>query len=171
VLVGLSLGGYVAIETAERYPERVSGLVLAGCSAEATGPTAGLMHLLAVMLERIPHAILQALNVAFFRVRYRRPVATPIIEHGFWFAGGAQGLRALIGHRYLDRLARLWVPVMILNGALDPVFGPGGEHWSASCRRGRHVVLPWAGHLSSVDRPGPFSAHVAGFVAAGDASA
>ena len=38
VIVGLSLGGYVAIDTAEAYPEVVAGLVLAGCSGEAFGP-------------------------------------------------------------------------------------------------------------------------------------
>jgi pimeloyl-ACP methyl ester carboxylesterase len=52
----------------------------------------------------------------------------------------------------------------VINGAFDPVFGPGGEMWAAACRRGRNVVIPWAMHLSSLDRPRAFSDHVAGFV-------
>ena len=40
LVVGLSLGGYMAIETAEAYPDKVLGLVLAGCSAEPVGPSA-----------------------------------------------------------------------------------------------------------------------------------
>lgn len=163
VLVGLSLGAYVAIEVAERYPERVGGLVLAGCSAEPIGPTAALFRWLAAILERAPAGVLRALNVAFFRARYRPAVSGPIIAGGFWFAGGAAALRALTGRRFLDRLGRLWTPVMILNGALDPVFGPGGDLWAASCRQGQWVVLPWAAHLSNLDRPASFSARVAGF--------
>jgi pimeloyl-ACP methyl ester carboxylesterase len=163
VLVGLSLGGYVAMETAERYPERVAGLVLAGCSAEALGPTAMPFRGLAWLLEHTPRPVFDLLNIAFFRARYRRAVSEPIIAGGFWSAGGAQAVRTLLGRRFLERLGRLWTPVLIVNGGLDPVFGPGGDLWAASCRRGRQVVIPWAGHLSNLDRPGLFAGYVDGF--------
>ena len=74
VIVGLSLGGYVAIETAERCPERVAGLVLAGCSAEPVGPVA------AVVPRRSPGGSstrqrggLGVVNRGFFRLRYGTP--------------------------------------------------------------------------------------------------
>ena len=165
VLVGLSLGGYVAIETAERCPEHVAGLVLSGCSAEPAGPVALAFRTLIWTLEHVPSRPLDTANRAFFRLRYGRAVADPIIEGGFWSAGGAQAVRALLRARFLDRLARLWTPVLIVNGALDPVFGPGGDPWAAACRRGRHVVLSRAMHLASLDRPAAFSDAVASFVA------
>lgn len=164
VLVGLSLGGYIAIDAAERAPDKVAGLVLAGCSADPVGPSGAAIRLLAWVLERVPARGLGAVNRWFFRARYGRRTAETLIGGGFWLAGGARALRALVGRRYLERLGRLWTPVLVVNGALDPVFGPGGDTWAATCRRGRHAVLPRAMHLSNLDRPGPFAELVAGFV-------
>jgi len=163
VIVGLSLGGYVAIDTAEVYPEHVAGLVLAGCSGEAVGPMSWPYRFFRALLERAPASLQDTANRAFFRLRYGRRIAEPIIAGGFWSQGGAAALELLIGRRYLDRLGRLWTPVLVVNGSLDPVFGPGGEYWAASCRRGRHVVIPRAMHLSNLDRPGAFSRLVADF--------
>jgi pimeloyl-ACP methyl ester carboxylesterase len=136
VIVGLSLGGYVAIDTAEAYPELVAGLVLAGCSGEAFGPMSWPYRFFRALLERSPTGAQDR----------------------------AAALDLLIGRRYLDRLGRLWTPVLVVNGSLDPVFGPGGEYWAASCRRGRHAVIARAMHLSNLDRPNAFSRLVAGFV-------
>jgi pimeloyl-ACP methyl ester carboxylesterase len=163
VVVGLSLGGYVAIETAEARPDLVSGLVLAGCSAEAFGPAAWPFRLFATFMERAPGRISDGLNGLYFRLRYPRGLAGPIIDGGFWPAAGAQAVRLLVGRRYLERLGRLWLPVLVVNGTLDPVFGPQGDYWAASCRSGRHVHLRRAMHLSNLDRPTAFSRLVAAF--------
>lgn len=163
VLVGFFLGGYVAIDVAEAAPECVAGLVLAGCSAEVIGTIALPFRGLAWALERVPRSVLRLVNVAFFRLRYRRSIAEPVIEGGFWWAGGAQAVRSVVGQHFLERLGRLWTPVLVVNGALDPVFGPGGEFWAATCRRGRSVVIPRAMHLSSLDRPRAFAELVARF--------
>jgi pimeloyl-ACP methyl ester carboxylesterase len=163
VLVGLSLGGYVAIDAAESHPERVSGLVLAGCSAEAIGPSALPYRFFRALLGRAPRRAADAVSSGFFRLRYRRSLSGPIVEGGFWSPGGAAALGLLLGRRYLERLSRLWTPVLVVNGSLDPVFGPQGEYWAASCRRGAHVRLPRAMHLSNLDRPVAFSAAVAAF--------
>jgi pimeloyl-ACP methyl ester carboxylesterase len=163
VVVGLSLGGYVAIEAAAAHPERVAGLVLAGCSAEAVGGRAWPFLALAAILESAPRPILRALNDAFFTLRYPPRLAGPIVEGGYWPRGGAEAVRELVDRRFLDRLSRLWTPVLVVNGALDPVFGPGGGPWAAACRQGRHAVVRRAMHLSNLDRPRTFSALVAAF--------
>ena len=165
VIVGLSLGGYVAIEAAERCPERVAGLVLAGCSAEPVGPVAAVFRGFAWGLEHAPGGGLDVVNRGFFRVRYGSRIADPIIAGGFWPIGGAQALRLVLRTRFVERLGRLWTPVLVVNGALDPVFGPGGDPWAAACRRGRHVVIARAMHLANLDRPAAFSELVASFAA------
>ena len=79
VLVGLSLGGYVAIDTAEAYPERVKGLVLAGCSGEAFGAMATPFRFFRALLSRGPRPVQDVISYVFVRTRYRRHVAQPII--------------------------------------------------------------------------------------------
>jgi pimeloyl-ACP methyl ester carboxylesterase len=163
VIVGLSLGGYVAIDTAEAHPDVVDGLVLAGCSGEAFGAMATPFRVFRALLSRSPRRLQTLASLAFLRTRYGRQVAAPIVEGGFWPDGGAAALTALIGRRYLDRLSRLWTPVLVVNGALDIVFGPQGEYWAASCRRGEQAVIPRAMHLSNLDRPSTFARLVASF--------
>jgi hypothetical protein len=53
--------------------------------------------------------------------------------------------------------------VLVVNGALDPLFGPQGDHWAASCRSGHHAAIARAMHLSNLERPRAFSELVAAF--------
>jgi pimeloyl-ACP methyl ester carboxylesterase len=161
LVVGLSLGGFIAIELAEAHPDRVRGLVLAGCSAEPVGPASVPFHGFAWLMSHVSPRVLRLVSLALFRARYRRPISEPIIRGGFWSTAGVVALRSLVGRRYLERVGRLWTPVTVVNGALDPVFGPGTEPWAHTARRGRSVIIPWALHLSNLDRPRTFSAAVA----------
>ena len=164
VVVGLSLGGYVAIEVAAARPDLVAGLVLAGCSAEPAGPGAWPIQWMATAMERLPVQLLDGASAWFFRLRYRRSVAGPLIEAGFFVEAGARAVRSVLRRPFLERLGRLWTPVLIVNGTLDPVFGPQGAYWAASCRAGREVAIPRAMHLSNLDQPRAFSRLVAEFV-------
>ena len=163
VVVGLSLGGYVAMALAAREPECVRGLVLAGATAEPVGLRSMAYRVLALVLDRFDGPALVRLNTWFFRARYPASIAEPIVASGFWSKGGARALRALFGQRFAPRLAAYPGPTLILNGEWDLLFRLSAGSFAAVARDARIVRLPGALHLSNLDRPAAFSDAVRSF--------
>jgi pimeloyl-ACP methyl ester carboxylesterase len=153
IVVGLSLGGYVAMDVAAISPERVAGLVLAGATREPIGPWTWPYRGLALVFRRGHRATLARFDRWFFRFRFPAAVADPLIAGGFFPAGGAVALDALMDERFLPRLAAYRGPTLILNGTLDVVFRLG-------------VTIPRATHLVNLDRPKAFNAAIRRFAQA-----
>lgn len=157
VVVGLSLGGYVAMELVARDPGCVRALVLAGATAEPVGIRSIAYRALAVAMDRLDGPRLDRLNAWFFRARYPGSIADPIVAAGFWSKGGAQALRTLLGQRFAPRLAAYPGPTLILNGEWDLLFRLSAGTFAAAARNARRVRLAGALHLSNLDRPAAFN--------------
>lgn len=164
VLVGLSLGGYVAMAAAARSPERVRGLVLAGSTAEPSGPAAAAFRLFAWALGVAPKRPFDALNTWFFRHRYPAEIAEPIVAAGYWSRGGAAAVRTLPRSRFRERLLAYGGPILVINGDLDFVFRLGERSFLRGVPNVSRRYLRWTTHLSPLDRPDEFAAAVRGFV-------
>jgi pimeloyl-ACP methyl ester carboxylesterase len=163
VVVGLSLGGYVATHLAARSPERVRGLVLAGTSTEPAGARAAPYRALGWVMATFDGHGLTTVNRWLFRTRFGPELAEPIVAGGFWAAGGAEALRCLAGHRFKPELAVYPGPTLILNGSLDVVFRLGQRGFRAVAQDGQVVRLAGATHLSNLDRPAAFNLAVRRF--------
>lgn len=164
VVVGLSLGGYVAMEVASRAPERVRGLVLAGATAEPTGARRLPFLGLAWVMATYDGPRLDAMNRWYFRTRFASDIAEPIVAGGFWSTGGAAALRAVAGERFLPRLASYPGPTLLLNGALDLPFRLSAGVFAEAAQRPSRVRLAGASHLSNLDRPAAFNEAIRRFV-------
>jgi pimeloyl-ACP methyl ester carboxylesterase len=164
VVVGLSLGGYVAMELAAHRPDLVRGLVLSGASQEPVGLRATPYRALAWVMGHTDRTRFSAVNGWFFRHRYPAPVADSILAGGFHPSGGVDALRALIGERFSPRLAAYGGPVLILNGELDPLFRLGAGGFARSARDVRRVRIRGASHLANLDRPAAFNLAVRRFM-------
>lgn len=165
VVVGLSLGGYVAMRLAARHPERVAALVLSGCTAEPVAWRSAPYRALAWVFDHVGDARLDRIETWWFRARFPPSIAEPIVRGGFWYHGGAGALRALVGHSFIPDLAAFDGPTLFLDGACDVLFRLSGRQFARAARRGRRVQLAGATHLANLDRPAAYSAAVRRFVA------
>jgi pimeloyl-ACP methyl ester carboxylesterase len=164
VVVGLSLGGYVAMDLAARRPELVRALVLSGATTEPVGRLATPYVALAWIMDRFDGPRLDAINGWFFRTRFAPEIADPIIAGGFWSTGGAQALRAIAGERFAPRLAGYPGPTLIVNGDFDLFFRLSAKRFARASRDHRRVRLRGATHLANLDRPGAFNLAIRRFV-------
>ena len=163
VVVGLSLGGYVAMALAARQPNLVRGLVLSGATAEPVGIRTLPYLALAAVMDGVDGERLDRLNAWFFRTRYEPAIAEPIIAGGFWSRGGARALRAIVGERFVPRLAAYPGRTLILNGEYDFPFRLFAGTFARAARDPRRVRLAGASHLANLDRPAAFSEAVRRF--------
>jgi pimeloyl-ACP methyl ester carboxylesterase len=166
VLVGLSLGGYVAMTVAGRYPERVRGLVIAGCTREPVGLSRIGFHLYGWSLRIVPERVVGAVAIGWFRVRYGREVAGAITAGGHFSRGGSRAVPRLVGGGFRERLRAYGGPILAINGSTDLVFAIGAKRFLAGVAGVTYRVIGRAGHLSNVDRPEAFTGLVEGFVEA-----
>jgi 3-oxoadipate enol-lactonase len=165
VLVGLSLGGYIALAFMRKFPEAVTALVLANTRAEADPPegiekrtnqqnqvssegTAGL-------IEAMPGALLSEktkANHPDVADRLRGTMDNP--------PAGYIGALETMKQRPDSSagLANIKVPTLVLVGEDDPLIPPDASRSLHEAIGGsRLVVIPEAGHVSNLEAPEAFT--------------
>ena len=157
VVVGLSLGGYMAIEFGVRYPHKAAGLVIASASVEPRGWYNMPYRTLSGIMDKIPQWLAGALNRWLFLLVYGEKRAQPLITGGFFMGGGASGIREVMKREYVPKIAAYPGPVLLLNGAMDLGFRMHEKRFLTAAKRGRLEVIPRAFHLANIDQPEAFS--------------
>ncbi len=175
VLVGLSMGGYIAFEFLRRWRERVRGLVLVETRAEADTPEGrmaretsaavareqGAAAVAETMLPKVLGAsTLSGAPATVERVRAMM-AATPV-------AGMVGALGAMRDRQdSTPLLAELGgLPTLVLVGDEDEVTPPSQAKAMAEAIPGASlVVIRSAGHLSPLERPVETTDAIVGFLA------
>jgi len=175
-LIGVSMGGFVALELALSHPELVDRLVLVCTSAG--GPThvstsPEIMRLLmpgdeevetgegarrvcsAVMAPGVAEAHPEYVDSFVEIARYR-----PLQKDAYL----AQ-LAACRGHDVSGRLAEIGAATLVVHGELDPLVpAPNGRHLAERIPNARLLMYPGTGHIPQVERSDQFNRDVIDFL-------
>lgn len=119
VLVGHSLGGYVAMEYAAQHPTRLAGLVLIGSTAVPAGPGAAAYRLLGKATSRAGQDRVGRLNDRVLAKMVRPEVFAAIAADGYWFDGVSDAWAAVMAGGRPELLAGVRCPVLIVRGQYD----------------------------------------------------
>ncbi|QCC49540.1 alpha/beta fold hydrolase [Halobellus limi] len=169
VLVGHSLGGYVALECAARIPHQVSELVLSGSSAEYRGWLGFRTRVIAALYRlggRIPFVDRRFHARTADQIR-RLPIADTtaqaIIDGGFYLHSWGEAGRALVGRDFQSRLQQYDGPVLLVNGEEDTLNVPNAEQFSSELSNVESAVIADVGHLCNLQAPSTYTDHIRDF--------
>jgi 3-oxoadipate enol-lactonase len=173
LVVGLSMGGLVAIELALARPERVEGLVLAATTAAPLGPEEAERRRAAAAEIDANGMLATTLEMAgrLFGPRARRnpPLLAGVLRMMLSTppAGASAALRGRAEHPdYARLLPGLAVPSLVIAGDAD---GYAPEEITAqlvdSLPAAELLMLPGVGHLPNLEEPERFNAALRTFAA------
>jgi pimeloyl-ACP methyl ester carboxylesterase len=93
------------------------------------------------------------------------PAAGPVprATNGWLFKGGYRAAVTALRTSFMPQLAAYPGPVLLVNGADDPLFRRGEGAFLAACRDGRLRVIEDAGHLVNSEQPEAFNAAIREF--------
>lgn len=162
LIVGYSLGGYVAMRYATDLPDHTSGLIITGSSTNITGYRRALYDAAIHVTARIPAPVLTAILAGFFHFTLPPRVANVVIPFAFNHDVFEQSLRLAGGVRYSDRLRAYGKPVLVINGKWDVLFRRDESLYvNAAC--GRLVVMRGTDHVAPLREPHAFCVLVRAF--------
>ncbi len=173
VLGGHSMGGYLALGIAAKWPERLAGLILVDTRAEADAPegrerrNAGIARVAAGDASAFLDEFVVGLVGPSSRARAPRvlaelrAIAAEAAPEAL--AGCLAGMRDRPDRSAL--LPTLDVPALVIVGQEDSLTPPASSRaMAAALPRATLVEIPSAGHTPSMERPIPTAEAILGFL-------
>jgi pimeloyl-ACP methyl ester carboxylesterase len=175
-VVGISLGGFAALQFALRHPNKLDKLVLVSTSAGGGAHVPASPEILALLTpapgmevgERAIHTysrIMAAEYVAAHPEELERIAETaryrPMTSDAYM-----RQLRATLAHDVVDALHQITAPTLVIHGDVDPLIPPAnGAYLATHIAGARHVVYRGVGHIPIIERADDFNRDVLDFLA------
>lgn len=169
ILIGVSVGGMIALDYAANYQPRVAGLVLCDTGAKIGTPDYWATRIAAVRaqgLEPLAETILQrwfssdyATNHPAAYRGYRNMLTRTPLE------GYAATCEALRDADLRLIMKRIQMPSLVLCGDEDLATPPAlGRELAAALPQARFALVPGAGHIPSLEQPAKLTALIKEFL-------
>lgn len=162
LIVGYSLGGYVAMRYAVDLPDESAGLLLTGCTTDLVGDRALLYEIGVACASQLPAAAIDRILKVFFRVTLPPQVARVVVPFTFDHRTFELSRRTALGTRYSDALRAYRKPVAIVNGEWDVLFRADEQRF-AHATDATLQIMPNMDHVAPLRRPEAFAASVRAF--------
>ncbi len=172
-VVGLSMGGRIALDLWARHRACVASLTLADTSAGAPPDPARVARALDLRLRPLEEEGLAPADIAEGIVaEIAGPAIAPDAREALLDShrrlrkdGYAAALRALTRFEAFPPFATIDVPTLVITGAHDRVAPPAHARAMADAIPGAQFVeIPDAGHISNIEAPEAFNAALATFL-------
>ncbi|HYO10577.1 MAG TPA: alpha/beta hydrolase [Tepidisphaeraceae bacterium] len=174
VLGGLSMGGYVALEYAKKYPADLRGLILVDTKAE--GDTAegkqGRDKMVQLVREKGSAAVAEQMMPKMLApsAAQRIPAVARELRAIMEACPPLTIEQALLAMRDRDDHARdlpsITVPTLVIVGQHDAITPPAGaEKMRQAIPHARITIVPDAGHMAPIEQPEQVSLAIGRFIA------
>jgi 3-oxoadipate enol-lactonase len=173
VVVGLSMGGYIALRAIERNPERFKGLALCDTRSEADTNEGKIKR--AASIQSVKNDGVKKYAEGFVKAVFapqtfeRNPEAIKfirnIIENNSPISIAGTLLALASRTDTTESLSKINVPTLILVGehdALTPV--SAAKSMSEKIRQSELHIISDTAHLSNLENPEEFNKHLSGFL-------
>ena len=174
-IIGISMGGFIALELALDYPEMVEKLVLVVTSAGGPGHVSPSREIMTVMMPtpgieigEAARKVCAAVSAPGFAeshpdefdifaeiARYR-----PMTEAAYF-----RQLAACRGHDVSQRLHQIEAPTLVIHGDVDPLVPlKNGLHLAQTIPGATLIVYAHTGHIPEVERAEEFNHDILDFL-------
>jgi len=174
-VVGLSMGGRIALDLVRRHRGAVRSLALANTSA-GSSETASPEKVQAFLALRLKPLIEDGLTPADIAERIVEGIASDDISPQAREAlldshrrlhtdGYVAAMRAVTSFTAFPQFREIDVPTLVLTASMDKVAPPDHAKLMAQrIPRARFVEIPGAGHISNIEAPAAFNAALGDFL-------
>jgi pimeloyl-ACP methyl ester carboxylesterase len=177
-IVGISMGGFIALELTLRHPELVEKLVLTSTSAGGPTHVAPGPEMLALLMQdrtgvevgelsRRSYSQLMAPGFAESHPEDMERVAENARYRPQPREAYMRQLQAAMTHNASDRLEQIRVPTLVVHGDVDPLIRVENGRYLAEHIHGAQLICYTnTGHISIVERADDYNRDVLAFLAA-----